>query len=166
MTTALCSLSCATSRKAEEARQTERADSARATLADSTALVTRVTLREAVPQEAARLAVPVTSLRDLPQGAAWRSQSGRASATLSVKDDTVWVDAQCDSLTRLCEVYEKTVERLHAENARYQSDLAMVERARDSPRQWGGVIFIAGFAAGSLLTNIIWRIRHGSDRRN
>lgn len=64
MTTALCSLSCATSRKAEEAQQTARADSARATLADSTALVTRVTLREAVPQEAARLAVPVTKQDD------------------------------------------------------------------------------------------------------
>lgn len=116
--------------------------------------------------ETARLKVPLSSLRDLPSGAEWRSKSGRAEASLRAEGDTVWVDAQCDSLTRLCMVYEKTVERLHAENARYQSDLAMSERTRDSPRQWGGVIFIAGFAAGALLTNIIWRIRHGSDRRN
>lgn len=116
--------------------------------------------------ETARLKVPMASLRDLPQDAEWRSQSGRATASLRVKEDTVWVDAQCDSLTRLCVVYEKTVERLHAENARLRSDLAITESARASPRQWGGVIFIAGFAAGALLTIIIGRIRYGSDRRN
>ena len=165
MTIALCLQSCATSRQQTDLSQERQEEDLRA-YADSLTTLTRIELKEAVPMQTARLTLPLQSLRDLPRGATLRESSGRATASLTVRGDTVWVDAVCDSLERVCSVYEKTVERLHAENARLSSDIATREKARDAPGRWGGVIFIAGLAAGSLLTTLTGKIRYGSNRRN
>jgi len=41
------------------------------------------------------------SLRELPLGATYRSKSGQATATVSMKGNTVVVYAECDSLQQL-----------------------------------------------------------------
>ena len=61
---------------------------------------------EKIPISEVTIAIPVDSLRKLPDKAGYRAKSGQASATVKMSNDTVYVDATCDSLQILCEYYE------------------------------------------------------------
>lgn len=47
------------------------------------------------------MAIPIPSLNRLPPGATYRNKSGRASATVEMRGDTVLVTANCDSIYTL-----------------------------------------------------------------
>lgn len=64
-----------------------------------------------IPKSLAKLTVPLDSLRKLPEGATFNNKSGQATASVAFKNDTLLVEASCDSLQHL--VYELE-ERLHA----------------------------------------------------
>lgn len=65
-----------------------------------------------IPSSLATLAIPVDSLRRLPTGAVYQKRDGRATVSATVKDGTLVVHAECDSLQQL--VYELE-ERLSAQ---------------------------------------------------
>ena len=60
-----------------------------------------------VEAESASLGVSLTSLLDLPEGAGYHSRSGRAEVALRREGDGITVTANCDSLQRLCELWEE-----------------------------------------------------------
>ena len=60
-----------------------------------------------VAPEAATLGVSLTSLLDLPEGAGYHSRSGRAEVALRREGDGITVTANCDSLQRICELWEE-----------------------------------------------------------
>lgn len=60
---------------------------------------------QSVPESEAVVTVTAQSLRDLPEGAAFRSASGQASVELRRTDDRITAIAHCDSLSRLCSYY-------------------------------------------------------------
>lgn len=59
-----------------------------------------------MPADSLKMKIPLTSLRDLPTGAGYSQRKGRANLHLRVVHDTLLVDASCDSLQRLVELYE------------------------------------------------------------
>lgn len=63
------------------------------------------------PKSLAKLAIPLDSLRKLPEGATFNNKSGQATASAAFKNDTLFVEASCDSLQNL--VYQLE-ENLHA----------------------------------------------------
>ncbi|MGN1211201.1 MAG: hypothetical protein ACI4TM_05905 [Candidatus Cryptobacteroides sp.] len=66
---------------------------------------------EVIPQDSAQTLIPTRSIADLPDGAKFSSQSGRASVELTKQGDNVLVSARCDSVARKCEYYERVVFR-------------------------------------------------------
>ena len=103
MMTALFLSGCATSRKASVATE----ESVKQVSADTLQSEVRQTWTETVPQEEAKLEIPLAELTNLPEKAEYRAKNGRASATVQNKGGTIVVYATCDSLQRQCEYYER-----------------------------------------------------------
>ena len=97
---ALLVLSCRTTKVNTSARLTDNLTWNRKV---SVALAT-------APSSLAELAIPMDSLRRLPEGAAFTAKSGQAGLRLEVRDNKIHASATCDSLQSL--VYE-LYERLH-----------------------------------------------------
>ena len=115
-----------------------------------------------VPQEEARLEIPLSELADLPEKAEYRAKNGRAGATVQNKGGTIVVFATCDSLQRQCEYYESQA-TIYRNALEQQKNEARTEKER-SPNPWKTLLtaFIAGVAAGivsTLLTRRIWQKR-------
>ncbi len=109
MLIALCATSCSVSKRTAEHEQHSRA--AVAAHADSlqTAALARQTIirvNSPVAAESLSMSIPMQNLRNLPAGAGWSKRKGRANLRLRVVHDTLLVDASCDSLQRLVELYE------------------------------------------------------------
>ena len=105
----LCATSCSGSKRTAEHEQHSRA--AVAAHADSLQAVaiarqTIIRMNSPVSADSLSMAIPMQSLRDLPAGAGWSKRKGRANLRLRVVHDTLLVDASCDSLQRLVELYE------------------------------------------------------------
>lgn len=66
---------------------------------------------EVIPPDSAQTRIPTQSIADLPDGAKFGTQSGRASVELTKQGDDVIVSARCDSVARKCEYYERVVFR-------------------------------------------------------
>ena len=159
MTTALFLSGCATSRKASVATE----ESVRQVSADTLRSEVRQTWTETVPQEEARLEIPLSELADLPEKAEYRAKNGRAGATVQNKGGTIVVFATCDSLQRQCEYYESQA-TIYRNALEQQKNEARTEKER-SPNPWKTLLtaFIAGVAAGTvstLLTRRIWQKRN------
>ena len=125
---------------------------------DSLRSEVRQTWTETVPQEEAKLEIPLAELADLPEKAEYRAKNGRASATVRNKGGTIVVYATCDSLQRRCEYYE--CQMASYKNAlEQQKNEAKTEKERSS-NPWKTLLtaFIVGVAAGIVLTITTKRI--------
>ena len=67
-----------------------------------------------IPTSLAELAIPMDSLRRLPEGAAYAKRSGQATARVAVAGDTLVVTAECDSLQRVVYSLEEELRRASA----------------------------------------------------
>ncbi len=103
----LCCASCATTKKT----QTEQIVKEVMVEKHDTVTVIKQTHKETVPMSQARITISVDSLLKLPAGASYHKRSGQAGAEVSLKGDTIFVTATCDSLQREVEYYE---EQYHA----------------------------------------------------
>lgn len=65
-----------------------------------------------IPMSIAQLELPVMNLHKLPPGAVYTSRSGQAKVDLRIRNDTIFVDAKCDSLQMLVDYYRKQAMRL------------------------------------------------------
>lgn len=130
--------------------------------ADSLQVVVREAWTEPVPQEVAKLAIPLSELTSLPETAEFRAKNGRASATVRHKGDTLVVYATCDSLQRQCFYYARQLSITQEALEKQAKALRTVQNRSPYPWQKPLIAFIAGVAIGILLTNLltkteIWR---------
>lgn len=131
---------------------------------------------ESVPEESATATIPTQSLLDLPNGAKYSAQNGRASVEAQRQGDHIVVRGRCDSIARRCTYFENRVFRqrvlidsltsrlneMQAYRARADSLLAAVsaayhaaEHTEKPPATWYRWLlagFLAGGAASALLT--------------
>lgn len=131
---------------------------------------------EPVPEESATTTIPTQSLLDLPDGAKYSAQNGRASIEAEKQGDKIVVRGRCDSIARRCTYFENRVFRqrvlidsltsrlneMQAYRARADSLLAAVSAAYHAAEhsekppsvwyRWLLIGFLAGGAASALLT--------------
>lgn len=144
------------------------------TLAEQT--TTRREYAESVPEESAITTIPTQSLLDLPDGAKYSAQNGRASVEAERQGDNIVVRGRCDSIARRCAYFENSVfrqrilidsltarlDKVQAYRARADSLLAAVsavyhaaEHTEKPPSTWGRWFLLgllAGGAASAMLT--------------
>lgn len=144
------------------------------TLAEQT--TTRREYAESVPEESATTTIPTQSLLNLPDGAKFSAQNGRASIEAERQGDNIVVRGRCDSIARRCAYFENNVFRqrvlidsltarldeVQAYRARADSLLAAVsaayhaaEHTEKPPSAWDRWFLLgllAGGAASALLT--------------
>jgi hypothetical protein len=96
-----------------------------------------------IPVERVPLIIQISSLHNVPPGARFVAKSGRATAELEVKGDTLIVTATCDSLQQLIYTYE-------AELQNYQeAEQQTITKAEYNP--FSIKSFIYGLMAGVLI---------------
>ena len=145
---------CATSRKASVATE----ESVKQVSADTLQSEVRQTWTETVPQEEAKLEIPLAELTNLPEKAEYRAKNGRASATVQNKGGIIVVYATCDSLQRQCEYYERQMAS-YKKALEQQKNEARTDKERSSnPWKMLLIAFIVGVATGTVLTIITRKI--------
>lgn len=131
---------------------------------------------EPVPEERTDMTIPTQNLLDLPDGAKYSAQNGRASVEAERQGDKIVVRGRCDSIARRCTYFENRVFRqrvlidsltvrldeMQAYRARADSLLAAVSAAYHATEhtekppsvwyRWLLIGFLAGGAASALLT--------------
>lgn len=131
---------------------------------------------EPVPVESATTTIPTQSLLDLPDGAKYSAQNGRASVEAERRGDHIIVRGRCDSIARRCTYFENRVFRqrvlidsltsrlneMQAYRARADSLQAAVSAAYHAAEhtekpssvwyRWLLIGFLAGGAVSALLT--------------
>lgn len=137
---------------------------------------TRQEYSEPVPAESATTTIPTSSLLNLPDGAKFGAQNGRASVEAERQGDEIIVRGKCDSIARRCTYFENSVFRqrilidsltarldeMQAYRARADSLLEAVsaayhaaEHTEKPPSTWGRWFLLgllAGGAASAWLT--------------
>ncbi len=107
-----------------------------------------------------------SALLSLPQGAAYTARSGRASVRASVEKGengtapTLIIESGCDSLERLCSLYEAENERLSVANSHLSSTVQTAAEQRKNGVWTTIYAAIAGMIAGiviTILTRRIWK---------
>lgn len=114
------------------------------------------------------LRLTLDSIRQLPPGAAYTAREKQAAVKLQRKPATpnepeqIIIEAQCDSLLLVAASYSKniiTLKRQLNEANRANSELRETEKERAAPGlKITFIAFIAGVAAGIVLTNLIRKI--------
>lgn len=134
-----------------------------------TAMVTQTWQKPVrVPMATACLRLTLDSIRQLPPGAAYTAREKQAAVKLQRKPATanepeqIIIEAQCDSLLLVAASYSKniiTLKRQLNEANRLNSELKETAKERTAPGlKITFIAFIAGVAAGIVLTNLIRKI--------
>lgn len=110
------------------------------------------------------MAIPIDSLMQLPQGAAFIKQSGRAHTSLSIhrqqgKPDVIYVDTYCDSLARLVAFYQSRQDSTSGRSDdNHTSNISTVQTTKEHPTdtlKTGSIAFLLGGIAGIVSTILI-----------
>lgn len=116
-----------------------------------------------IPQSRTELVIPTDSLLKLPEGAVYRSDSGRAHAEVRLRGDTVYISGTCDSLARQVEYYEELYHTARDALGNYLETNVETERERGSfPIKTVIAALIVGIVAGIILTKHINRQSNGN----
>ncbi len=78
---------------------------------------------EMIPPDSTQQTIPIQNILDLPDGAKYSTQSGRATSELTKQGDNVIVSAKCDSVARMLRYYERTAFRQRNQIDSLQSEL-------------------------------------------
>lgn len=119
----------------------------------------RTAWMETVPMEEVRLEIPMAALNSLPEGAEYRSENGRASATVQTRGDTIVVLATCDSLQRLCERYERDAQTYRTALESRENEVRTETERRSNPWKALFVAFAVGMAGGIATTKLITKTK-------
>lgn len=140
---------------------------------DST--TTRREYAEPVPEQRTDMTIPTQSLLNLPDGAKYTAQNGRASVEAERQGDKIIVRGKCDSIARRCTYFENRVFRqrllidslttrlsaMQVYYARADSHFAaelltrqMATRTDKPPATWYWWLF-AGFLAGGAVSALL-----------
>ena len=131
---------------------------------DSVATVTRLILKETVPESRAEITIPVDSLLRLPSDASYSQHNGQATATVTRKGEVIYVAATCDSLQRQVEYYEELYYRARDALEQYKNDVQTLKEQRSEPLANPIVNFVIGIVGGVIITvfTIILKRNNGS----
>lgn len=99
--------------------------------------------------------IPTENLLKLPDKAEYRAKNGQASATVKIRNDTVYIDAACDSLQIMCEYYESQYNLYKNEYDELRSMQIDTSEKRSNPIKTVFVSFLVGVVIGILLTIIV-----------
>lgn len=66
---------------------------------------------EGIPEESAKMTLAMKNLLDLPEGAGYRNNDGRASVSVTRQGGEIVVTGRCDSLDRQMLLYEEELFR-------------------------------------------------------
>lgn len=104
-----------------------------------------------MPKETVTLTVSADSLRELPEGATYRAQSGRASVEVrkGQQAGTIVVYASCDSLQRLVEEYERRLATSSRDSTETKESSETTETREPQKKAKGWWIYVAMLAAGA-----------------
>lgn len=95
---------------------------------------TALLYEEAVPAEQTSVNATVEDLANLPSGAAYSSQNGRAGVSMTKEPDgTITATSQCDEIARKCIYYESEAFRLQNELNIVVSQLESLKKKNHRP---------------------------------
>lgn len=142
--------------------------------------IVRQETTEGIAAQEVRMTIPTQNLLDLPEGAQYSDRNGRASVAAKRCGGNLIITSHCDSIARLCKIYEATVFRqrslidsLEKSNGIYKDSLAKEQNnatARSgtteqnsieeySPSVWYKWL-LSGIMVGvalSVATSMLWR---------
>lgn len=145
---------CATSRKKNlTANTTGQVQQ----LADSLRHEVREVKTVTLPRLEVSLAIPVDSLRKLPQGATYIARKGRVTAQVGYRNDSLLVSGISDSIRSYVEYNERLVAKyqLIKEELQQMAEQQEQKEQRTNPVRIAFVAFLAGMVIGILLTIIV-----------
>jgi hypothetical protein len=102
-----------------------------------------------IPETRTELSLPLENLSKLPAGSTYSNRNGQANVSLRFENDTIYVDAVCDSLSRRVEYYEMELNRMRNEA---ETQLKIEEK---TPVQTMFKWCLIGVLIGSVITIII-----------
>lgn len=112
--TAVALVGCGASKNTTESTHYERDDTTEVYTVDTAAHSTVEQLSgmsyyaitaQPIAEDVAVVDIPVAAVAELPDGASYTASEGRATAQLTRVGDNIKVEARCDSVARLCEIY-------------------------------------------------------------
>lgn len=112
---------------------------------DSVVTLSVKTEAVSVPRSESKLALPIQSIKSLPAGAKYSERSGRSSVDVRYLHDSIFIDANCDSVSILRKEYSSKVEALRHELSQSSQQTASDERTRSYRWLWW---MMAGVAIG------------------
>lgn len=104
-----------------------------------------------IPSSLVELAIPMDSLRKLPEGAAYTKRSGQATLTLRLRGDSVHGVATCDSLQRLVYELEERLRQAQDRTERAETIKEPVTIPFRTRLKW----YLSGVLTGIILVIII-----------
>jgi hypothetical protein len=112
---------------------------------------------EGIPSAQASLKIPVSAISQLPAGSGYFQTVGRASLGVTVQNDTVYVNAICDSLQRRIEYYEMSLQQMRTET---EKRLKTEKRnGVQTAFKWCLTGVLTGFGITVFFTKIIKKIK-------
>ena len=105
---------------------------------------------EPIPASKVNLSIPVKDIPSLPVGASFSEKNGQANVKVRIENDTIYVDAVCDSLIRRVEYYEMELNRMHSE----RETLLKIEEKNNVQITFKWCLI--GFIAGVVITIIVF----------
>lgn len=100
-------------------------------LTQGESMTVRQETTEGIAAEEVQMTIPTQNLLELPEGAQYSDRNGRASVAAKRCDGNLIITGRCDSIARLCKIYEATVFRqrslidsLEKTNGIYKDSLA------------------------------------------
>lgn len=105
---------CGVSKSTTETTHYERNDTTKVSTVDATSYGTVEQLSgvsyytitaQPIPEDIAVVEIPLDAVAELPDGAGYIASEGRATAQVTHVGDNIKVEARCDSVSRLCEIY-------------------------------------------------------------
>lgn len=112
--TAVALVGCGASKNTTESTHYERDDTTEVYTVDTAAHSTVEQLSgmsyyaitaQPIAEDVAVVDIPVAAVAELPDGASYTASEGRATAQLTRVGGNIKVEARCDSVARLCEIY-------------------------------------------------------------
>ena len=112
--TAVALVGCGASKNTTESTHYERDDTtevytvdtaARGTVEQLSGMSCYAITAQPIAEDIAVVDIPVSAVVELPDGASYTASEGRATAQVTRTGDNIKVEARCDSVARLCEIY-------------------------------------------------------------
>jgi hypothetical protein len=110
-----------------------------------------------IPREQVLIKIPVQAIAELPEGAGYSQREGRAGLDIRLRNDTIYVEAVCDSLQRRIAYYEMLLTQTRREEERY----LRIEKKNgvQTAFKWCLIGLLTGFGITICLQKLLKKIK-------